>query len=313
VSTSLDLERQLRHLRRAAERNALPVREIVLPNAHHVLAGDTRLHYLDWGGKSRRDVLFLHGGGLNAHTWDVVCLGLREEFRCIALDQRGHGESEWSAGMDYSTGAHVRDIERFVDAIGLENFVLVGMSLGGLNSIEYAARHSDRLEALVLVDVGPEIRLAGTSKISAFVQQPAELPSVEDFVERALAFNPRRNRDLLRTSLLHNLRQLPDGTWTWKYDRRHYGLIDRKAMDAARLKLADRLPEIRCRTLVVRGEHSDVFWAEDAEKLVGQLPDARWVEIAHAGHTVQGDNPGDLIVALRNFLSPGFEPGEGQR
>jgi esterase len=304
VSTTLDPERQLSHLRLAAERNELAIREIVLPESHHVLAGDIRLHYLDWDGASDRDILFLHGGGLNAHTWDMVCLGLREEYRCIAVDQRGHGDSEWSAGMDYTTEAHVRDIEQFADAIGLERFVLVGMSLGGLNSILYAARHSDRLAGLVLVDVGPELRTEGTSKISSFIGQPAELPSIEDFVERAMQFNPRRNPDLLRTSLLHNLRRLPDGNWTWKYDRRHHGRFDRKAMDAARLKLAERLPEIRCPTLVVRGEHSDVFWDEDAEKLVSQLPDARWVTVPNAGHTVQGDNPGDLTIALREFLDP---------
>jgi pimeloyl-ACP methyl ester carboxylesterase len=204
--------------------------------------------------------------------------------------------------MDYSISAHVGDLEAFVDLLELDQFVLVGMSLGGLNAMEYAGRHSQRLKGLVIVDIGPEIRSEGTNRIRDFLELPHELPSVDAFVERAMGFNSSRDPELLRVSLLHSLRQLPDGNWTWKYDRRHFGRFDPEEHRRSRLALAERLPAVTCPTLVVRGERSDVFSDEDAEKLVGMFPDARWVKIPGARHTVQGDNPRDLTKALREFL-----------
>ena len=99
--------------------------------------------------------------------------------------------------------------------------MLVGQSLGGMAGMLYASRRSDRLRALVLVDVGPVVRLDGANRVADFVMAPAELDSVDAFVEKARSFNSRRDPRLLRISLLHNLRQLPNGKWTWKYDRRH--------------------------------------------------------------------------------------------
>ena len=117
----------------------------------------------------------------------------------------------------------------FVDALKLERFVLVGMSLGGVNGLAWAGRHSRRLAGLVMIDVGPEVRAEGVRKIAAFTSEATPLDSVEQYVERALSFNPRRNRELLRRSLLHNLRRMPDGRFMWKYDQRHRG----RALDPA--------------------------------------------------------------------------------
>src|SRR5262249_16110419 len=138
------------------------VSDIVLPRHEHVVLGGMRLHYLDWGPPSEgrgshgsSPVVFLHGGGLNAHTWDVVCLALRHEHHCYPLDLRGHGDSEWSPGLDYSLGAYLRDLEAFADHLGVGRYFLVGQSLGGLIGISYASRHLTRLAGLVAVDSGP--------------------------------------------------------------------------------------------------------------------------------------------------------------
>lgn len=303
MSTNDDDESQREQLREAADLAGISVGEIALPAEHDVLARRMRLHYLEWPHHAgARTVLFLHGGALTAHTWDLTCLALSDAYRCIALDQRGHGESEWSAAMDYSLGAHVDDIEHVVAALGLEDFILVGMSLGGTNSIEFAARHSDQLKGLVLVDVGPELRAAGTSRISQFVQGESEFSSIDAIIERALAFNPRRNPEVLRMSLRNNLRRLPDGKWTWKYDRRHFGRFDPGQGGEVRRRLAGRLPLITCPTLVVRGAESDVFLDEDAEKLTSALPDGRWVKVPGAGHSVQGDNPRQFVGELLTFF-----------
>jgi esterase len=300
---SLSPEEFREHLKLSSATAGLELSDLDLPAAHHVILRGMRFHYLDWGTRGRPPMLFLHGGGLNVHTWDLVCAALKPERHCIALDQRGHGDSEWSPAMDYRTESHVEDLDAFVDHLGLDRFVLVGMSLGGANALAWAGSHSRRLAGLVLVDIGPETRQAGSRKIAAFTSEATPLDSVEDFVNKALSFNPRRNATLLRRSLLHNLRRMPDGKWMWKYDQRHRGRVDPTAAGRRRELLWSAVPGVTCPTLVVRGAESDVFHDEDAEKLARTLPDGHWVKVADAGHTVQGDNPAGLLVSLREFLS----------
>src|ERR1700735_3788190 len=137
---------------------------VALPQDQNVIVGAMRFHYLDWGGAGV-PILFLHGGGINAHTWDCVAVMLRDRYRCIALDQRGHGDSEWSPVVDYRIGTHVGDIAGFIEAMGLERPILVGQSMGGLNSITYATRHSDQMRGMVIVDVAPEVSSSAAERI----------------------------------------------------------------------------------------------------------------------------------------------------
>ena len=280
------------------------VEQLVLPREADLLANGIRLHYLDWGATARRSILFLHGGGLTAHTWDLVCLALRPRFHCYALDLRGHGDSEWSPNMQYGLDAYAQDVEGVAQALELRDFVLVGMSLGGLTALAYAGQHAALLRLLVVVDVGPTVRPEGARRIRDFMLESDELDSVDEFVERAMRFNPRRNRELLRRSLMHNLRQLPNGKWTWKYDRRHRQSRDDPHADRRRQELWNDVAKITCPTVVVRGEKSDVFTLEDAAALATALADGRWVEVRGAGHTVQGDNPRGLLEACEPFLAP---------
>jgi pimeloyl-ACP methyl ester carboxylesterase len=299
---SLSPSEYLEHLHEVMATAGVKVPEIVLPEEHHVIARRMRFRYLDWGTRGKPTILFLHGGGLTAHTWDVPCLALRQEYHCLAVDLRGHGDSEWSPEMDYRIEAHRDDVEALVDVLGLSRFVLVGMSLGGLAAIGFAARHAARLAALVLVDVGPETRMEGARRIQEFVAAPAEFTSIEEVVERAMSFNPSRDPPFLRKSLQHNLRSQPNGTLTWKHDRRHRGKFDVEEWRRRRLALWDEIPKITCPTLVVRGARSDVFLDEDAEKLAAALPSGRWARVEGAGHTVQGDNPRGLLEVMRPFI-----------
>lgn len=300
---SLSADEYRLHLETTAVRAGFSFDEVVLPRGHYIRVGGLRLHYLDWGGAGLPPMVFLHGGALTAHTWDLVCLALRKDFHCIALDQRGHGDSDWAEDADYSIGAQLADTKGFVDELGLDKFILVGMSLGAINSLAFAIAHPERLNALVIIDAGPEMRRPGSSRIRDFVNDSEDLVTVEAIIERALKFNPRRDPTILRRSLMHNLRQQEDGTWKWKYDRRRFQRLDHEAHRAERAGLADGLARIACPTLVVRGGESDVFHEEDAERLVARLPDARRVTIPRAGHTVQGDNPKDLVAELRRFLA----------
>ncbi len=281
---------------------------VVLPRDRYFDANGLRLHFLEWGESTARPIILLHGGALTAHTWDVVCLGLLPEFRCIAPDLRGHGDSEWAADGDYSTDAYRRDLEALLAHLAIDRCVLVGNSLGGMTAVRYTAQRSPAQQplALVLVDIGPEMREAGRQRLRSFTGGPRELDSVEEFVDRAVAFNPLRRRDVLRRSLLNNLRQLPSGKWTWKYDPNRFG---RGPAPTTAERWAD-VQRITCPTLVVRGGHSDMFYAEDAAKLAATLHDGRWVQIENASHTVQGDQPLALLTAIKNFLRP-LPLGEG--
>ena len=300
---SLTPEEYRDHLAATAVRAGFQLGEVVLPESREFHLGRMRFHYLDWGNRHLPTIVFLHGGALNAHTWDLCCLALRDEYHCVALDQRGHGDSDWAPDADYSIGASLADTKGFVDHLGLDKFILVGMSLGAINSLAFAVAHPERLSHLVLIDAGPEMRRPGSSRIRDFVREVQETVTVEAIIEKALKFNPRRDPTILRRSLMHNLRQQPDGTWKWKYDARRFQRLDQEAHRAERARLGDGLQRIACPALVVRGGESDVFHQDDAERLAGRLPHGRWVTIPRAGHTVQGDNPKDLVTELRRFLA----------
>jgi pimeloyl-ACP methyl ester carboxylesterase len=293
----------LAHLRLATSVAGLDVDELVVPAEHDLLVDGMRLHYLDWGHREHPPLLFLHGGCLTAHTWDLVCLALRADFHCVALDQRGHGDSEWSPILDYGPDAHVRDIGGLIMQLELKRPVLIGHSLGGLNAMTYAARASEELAGIVMVDVGPAVRSKAVRRIADFVMTEPTRGTVEDFVQRARAFNPRRDPRLLRYSLLYNLRRLPDGTWTWKYDRRGLSPEGFARVKRSLDQLRDAARAISCPVLIVRGAESDAFSDTDAARFAAGLRDGRWVTVENAGHTIQGDNPGGLVRVLTDFFA----------
>ena len=298
--SQMDKPEELQMLRTAVEIAGLKPSHVTLPREDQIIIGPMRFHYLDWGG-SGHPILFLHGGGLNAHTWDVACTMLTERYHCIALDQRGHGESEWSPVVDYGANTQKRDVEGFIAGLQLRNPVLIGQSMGGLNSIAYAIDHSSEIKGLVIVDVGPEINPAGAQRIREFASTP-ELDSPEEFLARALKFNPIRNPAVLKRSLFYNLRQTPAGKWTLKHDQRRASEQAARIAAAQREGIAGAVGNISCPTLILRGALSEVLTDEGAEKFARSLPNARWMRIENAGHNIQGDNPRGLLDALNPFL-----------
>jgi len=267
-----------------------------------------RLHYLDWGTPGKRPLLLLHGGMQNAHSWDLTAAALKRDFHVVALDLRGHGDSDWSEGGDYGYAAHASDIAALVDHLGWSRLSLMGLSLGGLAALRFASQGSGRLDALVVVDVGPELNRVGVGRIVDFGQGPGELDSIDDFIARALAYNPRRKADQLRYSLTHNLRRLPNGKLAWKYDRRiarRPSEADRQARRGHFGEMWEELRTIRCPTLVVRGGESGVFAESTGRRMIELIPDGRFVTVPDAGHTVPQDNPAGFLAAVREFLEGG--------
>ena len=276
-----------------------------VPEDRFVEVNGMRFHYLDWGNPDAPDMLLLHGFAQTCHSWDFVALAFCDRYHVVALDQRGHGDSDWSESGDYSPETQQEDIDAVVSAIGLSDFVLMGLSMGGRNSFTYAATHPGDVRALIVVDAGPQNMRAGSQKIRNFVQQEDELDSVEDFVQRVLDYNPLRDPVQVRGSILHNLKQLPNGKWTWKYDKRFRqpgGRRFQQDPDMTR-RLWGYMEGLRCPTLVVRGAHSDIIALDTADEMHKRIPNGRMATVDNAGHLVMGDNPSGFERAVTEFLS----------
>lgn len=302
----MNVAEQVEHLKEATRVAGIEPTRVVLPAERQVIANNVRLHLLDWGEPDAPPIVLLHGGSLTAHTWDLVALSLCDRYRCVAIDMRGHGDSEWAPDVDYRFETIAKDVRCLMRQLSLTAPVLIGMSYGGLVAIRLAGDHSADLSGLVIVDTGPDMHIGAARKILEFTQQDRERDSIEDFVDRSMRFNRRRRPELLRRSLVHNLRVLPNGRWTWKWDWRRMDNVDLETLRLQIAALWESVEHISAPTLIVRGEHSRVFHRQDAKKLAEGIERALVVEVKGAGHAVQGDNPKGLIDELEPFLRERF-------
>ena len=271
------------------------------PQDRHVSARGLQFHYVEWGNATQPPLLCLHGITQTAHSWDEVAADLASDYRVLCFDQRGHGDSDWARDGDYTRQTQAADLDAITDALGLRRFILAGMSMGGINSITFTARHAQKVRALIVVDVSPEIQVKGVENIRSFIQAPDELDSFEAFVERAHQFNPRRSLENIRSRLTHNLKQLPNGKWTWKYDKALRS-GERSFQASALQNLWDDVHAIRCPTLIIKGGESDILSEEGAAKMQAAVPGSRLAVVPGAGHSVMGDNPQSFVAAVRPFL-----------
>ena len=296
----------------AAGAHGIEAKDFSQPTGHYITAGGLRFHYVDWGG-SGVPVLFLHGGNQTARTWDLVCLQLRDKYHCYALDQRNHGESARIQDSDAPPFTQREDIRAVVEELDLRDFVLVGMSLGGFNTMAYAAKYPERLRAVAIVDVSPTVQPQGTRQIEESIPRRGEFKTFEEAVEYSVRSNPRRSVAHLRYTLTFAMQQREDGIWTWKHQRPFRGERDgqkpqqpaqaraREAVEQ-RSALWDEVSKIPCPALIIRGGNSRILAEKDAERLLHTLPRASLVTVPEATHNVQGDKPKELAAALNRFL-----------
>lgn len=265
--------------------------------------GTTRLnglafHFLDWGTASRPRVLLLHGGAQTAHSWDEVAPDLAHDHHVLALDQRGHGDTDWAPGGRYRREDFVADVRAFLDDRGWPDATIVGLSMGGINTIAFGAAHPERARAVVVVDVAPTVAPAGVTAIRAQLAV-RDFATFDEAVEKALAFNPRRTRENVTARLGHALRRGADGRWTYKFDP----AIGGGGVEQDFEQLWMQVHALRCPTLLVRGAESPILAAETAARFARELPGAAVAEVPRAGHSVMGDNPAGFLAAVRPFLA----------
>ena len=289
------------YLQALAAHAGIDAGDVEPPAERRIEIGGSAFRYLDWGPADAPAIVLLHGGGQSAHTWDACCLLLARRYRCFALDQRGHGDSDWSADGAYGFDDHARDIAGFIEALQLRAPLLAGMSMGGINATAYATRHASKLRALVSVDVGPDVRFEAVDRLMRGLGAYRFFASPEDAAARLSGLGARRPRALLQATLAQNLRQEDDERWTWKYDPRT--LSERTAAEILepRQALWARLSAITCPTLVIRGADSEIFAPVDAERFTRALPQGSCVTVPAARHSVQTDNPKGLVAAIEAF------------
>lgn len=256
-----------------------------------------RLRAIQWGDGAP-EVVLLHGGSQNAHTWDTVALALGRP--AVAVDLPGHGLSDWRPEHDYSVEGNADDVAAAVRSLAPEAALIVGMSLGGLTSIALADRHPELVRRLVLVDVTPGVNAEKAKAIIDFVSGPEDFASFEEILERTVKFNPTRSESSLRRGIIHNAKELPDGRWTWRWDP-FRGPSREAVLDSSRLW--DAVAGIRVPLLLLRGALSPVVDDEDVAELRRRNPMARVTVVDDAGHSIQGDQPLELARILGEELA----------
>jgi pimeloyl-ACP methyl ester carboxylesterase len=259
------------------------------------------LRALGWGAAGRPGLCFLHGGSAHAHWFDAVAPTFADRYDVIALDQRGHGESDWPTpsadGPAYATENFVADLVEVMDALGWREMTLCGHSMGGHNAMAFAAWHPDRVRALVVVDSRPTIP---ADRLERMHRRGHRGPRRHETLEAALASfrllppdtsaDPAFLRHLAREGIVER-----EGRFLYRFDPATSG--NRRPADVWSL-----LHRIAAPTLLVRGEHSPVLTRPTVEEMAGRIAQARWEEIAGAYHHLVLDQPAAFRVVLESFL-----------
>lgn len=260
------------------------------------VGGGRRVSALVWG-RDNPEIVLVHGGAQNAHTWDTVALALDRPL--VAIDLPGHGHSDWRDDRQYWPENNAEDVATTMRALAPAPRLVVGMSLGGLTSVVLGARHRELVPRLVLVDVTPGVDREKAAPIAAFVAGPESFASFDEILERTIRYNPTRTESSLRRGVLHNARERGDGSWTWRYDR--WRLAEGEDVPDFRA-LWDDVSNLTMPLMLVRGADSGVVGDEDVDELRRRQPNVRVETVAGAGHSIQGDRPVELAHLLEAFL-----------
>ncbi len=264
---------------------------------------DLRLRYLDWGNAGAPPVVCVHGYTSSAEAFNAPARHFQDRFHSIVPDVRGHGESTWSPTGAYQYSDQVGDLEGSVDQLGLEQFTLIGTSMGGIIAMAYAGAHPERLARLVINDIGPDAEV-GSQRITQMVGgRPEEFPTLEDAMAYRRQMSPivaSRSAKDQRELALGMLRQRPDGHWVWKMDPAY---IQQRVQQGPppRPALWPALQRLPCPTLVVWGMESDVLSEAQARRMVEVLPKGELVAVPGVGHAPTLMEP-VVVTALERLL-----------
>jgi pimeloyl-ACP methyl ester carboxylesterase len=263
---------------------------------------------LIWG-TTEPELVFLHGGAQNAHTWDTVGLALDVPMICIDLPGHGHSDGPSSTRAHGPTDlfGNAEDVAVVIRKLAPNAKAVIGMSLGGMTTIALMHVVPELVRKAVLVDVTPGVNQEKAKAITNFINGPRTFPSFEELLARTIEHNPTRTEASLRRGILHNAIQQEDGSWVWRYRLHGDASVGEKVADEKPMEgfasMWDVLAQATMPILLVRGMRpQSVMDDADEEMFLETVADPTVVRVAEAGHSVQGDTPVELAEMIREFI-----------
>jgi pimeloyl-ACP methyl ester carboxylesterase len=268
-----------------------------------------KLHYAVWGSEEQPPLVLIHGNRDHARTWDQVAVQLKREYCVYAVDLRGHGDSQWAVGGQYSLPEFVLDVATFCTEIDRSPLTVVGHSLGGAVALEYAGVFPKHVKKVVAVEgLGPRVGepTPASSRMRAWISDmhafdkrtPRRYASLEDATRRMREENPHLTAEMAQHLTTHGMRPNDDGTLSWKFDNyvRLHSPYEFNIAEAREI-----WNQIRCPTLLVRGSES---WASDPEQdgKASAFHSYRNVLVKDAGHWVHHDQLDVFMDVVWKFL-----------
>ncbi len=275
------------------------------PQSYSVVSGGLSLHHLDWGNTGRPPLVLLHGIRLHAHVWNHFSRANRAGHHVLALDQRGHGDSSWAPPGHYHLHDYTEDLAAVLDARGLKRVTLIGHSLGARVCMLFTHLHPERVQRLVLVDMGAGLPSAVAGMDFSRVTEtppPRDYGSLEEataYLQGILRLAPPA---LIEESVVHGMRRNDEGRYVWKYDP-SLGGRPQPRPGTREWDLWEVVKTIGCPTLLLYGALSKVVTPEIAGRMGQDMPRCRVERVEQAGHALFTDQPEVFASSVGRFLA----------
>ncbi|MQF82609.1 alpha/beta hydrolase [SAR202 cluster bacterium AD-802-E10_MRT_200m] len=267
------------------------------PIDRHFHSAGLKIHYLAWGNSNNTPMILLHHIGSQAHVWDQFARNMSKEYFVLAMDMRGHGDSEWAGEGRYTTEHYASDVDALVNQLELKDIVMLGGSTGGRVALVYSAQHPNIVTHLIMEDVGA-VRPASISQ--GFADRIAAgdpvFDTVEEWARHQQGNNRRATYEVFLQNARHSVKQLPSGKLGLKRDP----AIQK---DFVPLELWHYVEQITMKFLLMIGTDSDIVGKDQQDRFHELLSDIQIVTVEDAGHIIVQDQPEKFEVAVRKFLT----------